>query len=180
MFSSQGGGEHSWRHLCPTFSCAPSFPPSSAGLSPQWAEHPFPPITRGFCFFCCLKTGCQQYIWVFLSAGDSGHPNQPGDQRPPTLLCHHRHGYQTGMCVSVERGGCSLGHVVEQMMSVYLNVLRSCQNRLVGLANPLGDQTRVLLLFMRGSVLGCDYWCLSCFGNVKHLCVLLQASRQGQ
>lgn len=133
---------------------------------PQCTQHPFSPVTS--VFFCCLKTSCQQY--TFFSAGDSGHPNQPSDQWPPTLLCHHCHRYQTGKNVSLGRGRCSLGHVMEKMMSMFLNMLRSHQNGLVGLVNPSQKVRDIYWCFSREAAC----WVLllvSHFGNIKHLCM---------
>lgn len=108
---------------------------SSVELWPPVGWAPFFPHYQSFCFFCCVKTSCQRYGF-FLSAGDSGHPDQPSDQRPPALLCHHRDSYQTGTSVNMGRWWCSLGRVVEKVISMYFNRLRSHQNRLVGLVNP--------------------------------------------
>lgn len=67
----------------------------------QAYQAPFCTHGQSSCLFCCPKQVVTSLL--LLSAGDSGHPDQPGNQRPSALLRDHRHSHQTGTSSNWER-----------------------------------------------------------------------------
>lgn len=67
----------------------------------QAYQAPFCTHGQNSCLFCCPKQVVTSLL--LLSAGDSGHPDQPGNQRPSTLLRDHCHSHQTGTSSNWER-----------------------------------------------------------------------------